>query len=220
MSNHSLQFWRLWVKLWSQRDTSISETAKDIDSCCVDSVKDIDSHVSETAKDICKANNYQPNCHKSLCSKTASRAPAIKYCLAFHLRKWWRTVEWENLIKIKGDLLVAKLCGANAPESNVRYQDRCSESLTYLEPSSEFQKHTENLSPPVYLCVSVSPCLYSCLCQCSGGHVHCHAIKATGILHVTSLISDKFQQSPVPICIENKIDIARIANTVLVTISL
>ena len=23
--------------------------------------------------------------------------------------------------------------------------------LTYLEPSSEFQKHTENLSPPVYL---------------------------------------------------------------------
>ena len=90
--------------------------------------------------------------------------------------------------------------------------------MTYLEPSSEFQKHTENLSPPVYLCVSVSPCLYSCLCQCSGGQVHCHAIKATGILHVTSLISDKFQQSPVPICIENKIDIARIANAVQVTI--
>ena len=170
-----------------------------IDSCCVDSVKDIDSHISETAKDICKANNYQPNCHKSLCSKTASRAPAIEYCLTFHFRKWWRTCEWEIWIKIKGDLLVAKLCGANAPESNMRYQDRCSESLTYLEPSSEFQKHTENLSPPVYLCVR--HCLHSCICQCSGRHVHCHAIKATGILHVTILISDKIQQSPVPICI-------------------
>ena len=163
MSNHSLQFWRLWVKIWSQRDTSISETAKDIDSCCVDSVKDIDSHVSETAKDICKANNYQPNCHKSLCSKTASRAPAIKCCLTLHFRKWWRTCEWEIWIKIKGDLLVAKLCGANAPESKMRYQDRYPESLTYLEPSSEFQKHTENLSPPVYLCVLVTKCLYSCI---------------------------------------------------------
>ena len=182
MSNHSLQFWRLWVKIWSQRDTSISETAKDIDSCCVDSVKDIDSHISETAKDICKANNYQPNCHKSLCSKTASRAPAIKYCLAFHLRKWWRTVEWENLIKIKGDLLVAKLCGANAPESNMRYQDRCSEALTYLEPSSEFQKHTENLSPPVYLCVLVTQCLYSCI----------YANAATGMSTVMQLRRQEF----------------------------
>ena len=116
MSNHSLQFWRLWVKIWSQRDTSNSQTAKDIDSCGVDSAKEIYSHVSETAKDICKANNYQPNCHKSLCSQTASRAPAIKCCLTFHLRKWWKACEWEIWIKIKGDLLVAKLCGANAPE--------------------------------------------------------------------------------------------------------
>ena len=147
----------------TKRYVSISETAKDIDSCCVDSVKDIDSHVSETAKDICKADNYQPNCHKSLCSKTASRAPAIKCCLTFHLRKWWRTCEWEIWIKIKGDFTCCKIVWSKCTWNNTRYQGRYSESLTYLEPSSEFQKQTENLSPPVYLCVSVRQCLYSCI---------------------------------------------------------
>jgi len=120
MSNHSLQFWRLWVKIWSQRDTSISETAKDIDSCCVDSVKDIDSHVSETAKDICKANNYQPNCHKSLCSKTASRALVAKLCGANALGAllWVPETHWEPLspsirpftLSIDWAILVYHLC--------------------------------------------------------------------------------------------------------------
>ena len=161
MINHSLQFWRLWVNIWSERDTSNSETAKDIDSCGVDAAKDIDSHVSETAKDICKANNYQPNCHKSLCSKTASRAPAIKCCLTFHLRKWWRTVEWEIWIKIKGDLLVAKLCGANAPESNMRnwkdkfaflfrYQDRYTQSLRHTWSPPLSSRNTLRTSLPQY----------------------------------------------------------------------
>ena len=198
MINHSLQFWRLWVNIWSERDTSNSETAKDIDSCCVDSVKDIDSHVSETAKDICKANNYQPNCHKSLCSKTASRAPAIKCCLTFI------SGNGEGLVNEKFEsrwLTCCKIVWSKCTWNNTRYQGRYSESLTYLEPSSEFQKQTENLSPPVYLCISLGQWLCSCICQCSGGHVHWHAIKATGILHLTILISEKIQQSPVPICI-------------------